>query len=50
MRIGLGQVRFPKSALEGVHIVKEMMREAANKSCDIVCFPESIIPGLREDI
>ncbi|WP_369900132.1 carbon-nitrogen hydrolase family protein [Bacillus manliponensis] len=47
MRIGLGQVRFPNSALEGVYIVKTMMREAANKSCDIVCFPESIIPGLR---
>jgi N-carbamoylputrescine amidase len=47
MKIGLAQVRFPKSAQEGLEIVKEMALNASRMGCDLICFPESIIPGLR---
>ncbi|NBI28031.1 carbon-nitrogen hydrolase family protein [Chengkuizengella marina] len=47
MRIGLAQTRFPKSAIEGLAIVKQMIKQAHLNQCDLVCFPESIIPGLR---
>ncbi|QOR68046.1 carbon-nitrogen hydrolase family protein [Cytobacillus suaedae] len=47
MKIGLAQTRFPGSAAEGLESVKQMIREASEKKCKLVCFPESIIPGLR---
>ncbi|QRG66584.1 carbon-nitrogen hydrolase family protein [Brevibacillus choshinensis] len=47
MRIGLAQTRFPQSLKDGIAIVKEMIGQAREKSCDVVCFPESILPGLR---
>ncbi|MGG4447391.1 carbon-nitrogen hydrolase family protein [Brevibacillus sp. HB1.1] len=47
MKIGLAQTRFPQSAAEGLAIIKQQMRNAANNNCDLICFPESVIPGLR---
>jgi len=47
MKIGLAQVRFPKSAAEGVETVENCMKQAAEEGCNLVCFPESIVPGLR---
>lgn len=47
MRLGLAQIKFPHSAVEGIRVVKQMMKEAAEKQCEIICFPESVIPGLR---
>ncbi|MDQ0214527.1 ribosomal-protein-alanine N-acetyltransferase [Oikeobacillus pervagus] len=47
MKIGLGQTRFPKSAKDGIMLVKQMIRKASHKDCKLICFPESIIPGLR---
>ncbi|MFD2444270.1 carbon-nitrogen hydrolase family protein [Bacillus sp. CGMCC 1.16607] len=47
MKIGLAQTRFPNSANEGKEIVKNMMRTAKSNGCELICFPESIIPGLR---
>ncbi|RXT05778.1 carbon-nitrogen hydrolase family protein [Ammoniphilus sp. CFH 90114] len=47
MRIGLAQTKFPASMDEGIDIVKQGMKEAAESRCDLVCFPESILPGLR---
>ncbi|MFC5448190.1 carbon-nitrogen hydrolase family protein [Paenibacillus aestuarii] len=47
MQIGLAQTPFPRSAAEGVAIVKRMIRQAADRHCALICFPESIIPGLR---
>lgn len=47
MKIGLAQTRFPESATDGIKIVKQMIREASQKDCKLICFPESIIPGLR---
>ncbi|WP_449598312.1 carbon-nitrogen hydrolase family protein [Niallia sp. Marseille-Q9988] len=47
MKIGLAQTRFPESATNGIKIVKQMINEASQKDCNLICFPESIIPGLR---
>lgn len=47
MKIGLAQTRFPQSASDGINIVKLLLREASQKECKLICFPESIIPGLR---
>ncbi|KQL45889.1 carbon-nitrogen hydrolase [Brevibacillus choshinensis] len=47
MRIGLAQARFPQSLADGITIVKQMIGQASEQYCDVVCFPESIIPGLR---
>lgn len=47
MRVALAQSRFPQSSTEGTRIVLDFVTEAAQRQCDIVCFPESVIPGLR---
>ncbi|RNB92043.1 carbon-nitrogen hydrolase family protein [Brevibacillus fluminis] len=47
MRIGLAQTRFPQSLAEGFEIVKRAIVEAKQQQCDVICFPESILPGLR---
>ncbi|MFA4135265.1 MULTISPECIES: carbon-nitrogen hydrolase family protein [unclassified Brevibacillus] len=47
MKIGLAQTRFPQSAAEGLAIIKQQMINAAQNNCDLICFPESMIPGLR---
>lgn len=47
MRIGLAQTRFPLSLKDGMEAIREMIEEGAKKQCDILCFPESILPGLR---
>ncbi|WP_456276206.1 carbon-nitrogen hydrolase family protein [Bacillus sp. AK128] len=47
MRIGLAQTRFSAKASEGLQNVESMMVEASKKQCELICFPESIIPGLR---
>ncbi|MFJ9500837.1 carbon-nitrogen hydrolase family protein [Brevibacillus centrosporus] len=47
MRIGLAQSRFPKSLADGMDIVQQMIVQASEQECGIVCFPESILPGLR---
>ncbi|MEI5906498.1 carbon-nitrogen hydrolase family protein [Bacillus spongiae] len=47
MRIGLAQTKFPKTATMGVNTVREMIIQAHKQHCELICFPESIIPGLR---
>lgn len=47
MRVALAQTRFPQSVTEGARIVLTAITEAAQQQCDIICFPESIVPGLR---
>jgi N-carbamoylputrescine amidase len=47
MRIGLAQTMFTTNAIDGLKSVKEMMTKAHENLCDIICFPESIMPGLR---
>ncbi|SFS66992.1 carbon-nitrogen hydrolase family protein [Paenibacillus sp. BC26] len=47
MKIGLAQTRFPQSAEDGLALVKQNIKKASLEQCELVCFPESIIPGLR---
>ncbi|MFE8702952.1 carbon-nitrogen hydrolase family protein [Cytobacillus sp. FJAT-54145] len=47
MKIGLAQTKFPSSAAEGLQSVKDMIVKASLENCDLICFPESIVPGLR---
>lgn len=47
MKIGLAQVPFPKSIEDGIEIVKRYVKKSSEEECNIVCFPEAMIPGLR---
>ncbi|MFC4099478.1 carbon-nitrogen hydrolase family protein [Paenibacillus xanthanilyticus] len=47
MKIGLAQTRFPSSMTDGLSAIAAMIEEAARQDCELVCFPESILPGLR---
>jgi N-carbamoylputrescine amidase len=47
LKIALEQTKFPASALEGLATIKKIIREAGEKECGIICFLESILPGLR---
>jgi predicted amidohydrolase len=48
MRIGLAQAGFPRSVADGVQRVQQFLRESRERGCDIVCFPEAYLPGMRE--
>ncbi|RCH54974.1 carbon-nitrogen hydrolase family protein [Mucilaginibacter hurinus] len=45
MKIALATPPFVKTLAEALEWVKKQTREAANKGADIVCFPESYLPG-----
>ena len=47
MKIALASPPLPKSIANGLAWVEKMIKEAAGKKAEIVCFPESYIPGLR---
>lgn len=47
MRIGLASPRIAASITEGVAKVKHFLAQASAQDVQIVCFPESYIPGLR---
>ncbi len=47
IRIGLASPQFAASLTEGVAKVKHFLAEAAAQNVQIVCFPESYLPGLR---
>ncbi|MFB9330381.1 carbon-nitrogen hydrolase family protein [Paenibacillus aurantiacus] len=47
MRIGLAQARFPSNLADGLSIAAAMIEEGAKQGCELVCFPESVLPGLR---
>jgi predicted amidohydrolase len=47
MRIALASPPFPKSIEDGLHWVEKLLKEAAAQRAEIICFPESYIPGLR---
>lgn len=47
MKIGLAQMRFPSSLADGLRAVAGMIEEGARQGCALVCFPESVLPGLR---
>jgi predicted amidohydrolase len=47
MKIALATPPFPKSIADGLRWVKKFIKQAADEHADIVCFPESYIPGMR---
>jgi predicted amidohydrolase len=47
MKIALASPPFPKSIEDGLYWVEKLLKEAVEQKAEIVCFPESYIPGLR---
>ncbi|MFX0113846.1 MAG: carbon-nitrogen hydrolase family protein [Candidatus Hodarchaeota archaeon] len=47
IRIGLASLRRPESPSHGVEKIIDTLKQAASRKVDIVCLPESYIPGLR---
>jgi predicted amidohydrolase len=47
MKIALASPPFPKSIADGLQWVEKLIKDAAGQKAEIVCFPESYIPGLR---
>jgi len=47
IRVGLAQLKLPHSVSQGVDKVVKTLEQGASKNVDIICFPESYIPGLR---
>lgn len=47
MKTALAQLRFPQSIDDGLSRVEAAIREASAAGADIVCFPETYLPGLR---
>jgi predicted amidohydrolase len=45
MKIALASPPFPKSINDGLSWVEKLAKEAAAQQAEIVCFPESYIPG-----
>ncbi|HEY4323752.1 MAG TPA: carbon-nitrogen hydrolase family protein [Mucilaginibacter sp.] len=47
MKIALATPPFPISIDDGLHWVEKFIKQAADEHAEIVCFPESYIPGMR---
>lgn len=47
LRVGLATARFAPTLADGVRRVEAFLRDAGSRRVDIVCFPESYLPGLR---
>lgn len=45
MKIALASPPFPKSINDGLYWVDKLTKEAAGQQAEIICFPESYIPG-----
>ncbi|MFI5157803.1 MAG: carbon-nitrogen hydrolase family protein [Sphingobacteriales bacterium] len=45
MKIALATPPFPKSIADGLFWVEKFTKEAAGKNAEIICFPETYIPG-----
>lgn len=45
MKIALASPPFPASIDDGLFWLEKLVKEAAGKSADIICFPESFLPG-----
>ncbi len=45
MKVALASPPFPKSINDGLFQVEKMVKEAASQHAEIICFPESYIPG-----
>jgi 5-aminopentanamidase len=47
MKIALASPSFPKSISDGLSTVEKLIKEALKDEAEIICFPESFIPGYR---
>ena len=47
MKIALASPPFPKSIDDGLYWVEKFIKQASEAKAEIVCFPESYLPGLR---
>lgn len=45
MKIAVASPLYPKSLADGINQVKKLAKEAAEQEAEIVCFPESYLPG-----
>jgi len=45
MKIALASPPFPKSLADGLYWLEKLVQEAADKQAEIICFPESYLPG-----
>jgi predicted amidohydrolase len=45
MKIALASPTFPKSIEDGLAITERLVKDAAAQHAEIICFPESFIPG-----
>lgn len=45
MRVAIASPPFPKSIRDGLQWAEKLIKEAASKQAEIICFPESYIPG-----
>ena len=49
MKIALASPPYPKSIDDGLAWVEKLVKEAAEKQAEVICFPESYIPGYPLD-
>ena len=47
VRVGLASLRLASSVEEGVEKILQTLGECRNREVEIVCFPETYLPGLR---
>lgn len=45
MKIACATPNYPKSILDGIAEIKRLSKDAADKGAEIICFPESFLPG-----
>jgi len=45
MKIALASPPFPKSINDGLAQVEKLVKDAAVQQAEIICFPETYIPG-----
>jgi predicted amidohydrolase len=45
MKVALASPPFPRSINDGLAIIERLVKDAAAKQAEIICFPESFIPG-----
>lgn len=47
MKVAVASPPFPKSINDGIFWVEKLVKEAAEQEAEIICFPESYLPGYR---
>src|SRR3569833_87940 len=45
MKVAVASPPFPKSINDGLYWLEKLSKEASVKEADVICFPESFIPG-----